>query len=188
MMWYREAHREWGEKPARPQAEPIRAYKFMRLNRPQTEEFGGHWSMTGSYGKTFYSPTMIATCGSGQSHPAPDVDCTCGIYSQKLDNVHSGHDFHNEGTLCQLDLSGRVLKATKGYKSQAATVYKIWPGREVLSDQDKYNIRRDLGVEVGDVPVLGSGGYNSYSDWRSLIDNDPELHSQHLKEITSKEH
>lgn len=184
MRTTRYANEQWGNKPIQKRAEPYTAYKYMQLNRPLTDEFGGHWSLTGSYGHSFFNPMMVAVCGNHRDHAAPDKNCSCGIYSQTLQNIHDGSDFHSEGSLCELSLPGRVLKGSRGYRSSHALITRIWPGVPDLTDEDVSKIQRDLNVDVSRIPDLGQNGHNyrSANDWNNLVRTDPYLISQLKKE------
>ncbi len=76
-----------------------------------------------------------ATCGicddeeSGESHSAPDPDCTCGFYSQNsLANLCRHLYFaHNPNVvLLMCSYTGRVIPGFRGWRAQTQHVLKVW--------------------------------------------------------------
>ncbi|QLY33836.1 hypothetical protein [Nocardia huaxiensis] len=57
-------------------------------------------------GYPIYPADAVAECGRGRSHPAPDLDCTCGFHaaSEPLEHMFGGALRHLE-----VALTGRVL-------------------------------------------------------------------------------
>lgn len=150
---------QWGDTPMEihEDSDPVRSYKFMTLHRPLTQEYGGHWRMTGAAGKSFYSPMMVAKCNNGMDHPAPNPDCSCGIYSGKKEDVAKGSfEYANpQHFMMELDNyapnpDAPLLQGTRGFRSSHANILQVHPHSSMqLSQQDKRDIEKDLGVPVG---------------------------------------
>lgn len=75
----------------------------------------------------------IAQCGRG--HQAPDVHCTCGIYSfTSWRELRAQYPVPSRRLIAVVALEGVTVQGTKGYRSQAGRVVDVWlrPGRQGL--------------------------------------------------------
>lgn len=75
----------------------------------------------------------IARCGRG--HRAPDLGCTCGIYSfTSWRELRAQYPVPSRRLIAVVALEGVTVEGTKGYRSQAGRVVDIWlrPGRQGL--------------------------------------------------------
>ena len=67
----------------------------------------------------------IARCG--RDHPAPAVDCSCGIYSfQNWRELRVQYPAPSTRLIAVVALEGITVEGRKGYRSQAARVTDIW--------------------------------------------------------------
>lgn len=192
---------QWGHDPIPTsthvhQKDPIRAYKFMQLNHPVCDDFGGHYSISGSYHGHFYGPDQVAFCPKLEEKkrdpdqfahvkdheiPGPPTTmpdgCTCGIYSQLLSHIRDKGDYDSLNSLAQLDLRGpsqnSVRYSKTGFRSSHVSVRKIWTNLPIDNDQLS-KAQNDLRIKIERVPF----GYS----WNELIDNHPELNAQVAKD------
>lgn len=75
----------------------------------------------------------VAQCGRG--HQAPDLHCTCGIYSfVSWRELRAQYPVPSRRLIAVVALEGVTVEGTKGYRSQAGRVVDIWlrPGRQGL--------------------------------------------------------
>lgn len=75
----------------------------------------------------------IARCGRG--HPAPALDCSCGIYSfVSWRELRAQYPAPSRRLVAVVALEGVTIEGTRGYRSQAGRVVDIWlrPGRRGL--------------------------------------------------------
>jgi hypothetical protein len=71
------------------------------------------------------SGTLEAACALS-SHTAPDFDCSCGIYALKR-RTDVSHSIYGRDVLGIVELFGRVVVATDGYRAQFARIHELWP-------------------------------------------------------------
>ena len=193
---------QWGHDPV-PQSDDenhIPSFKFMNLHEPVTDEFGGHYHLSGAWGVHFYGQDQAAVCDAQEQarkfpeqnenfkwHDIPGPNefepgsCNCGIHSQTLNNIHDANDFRMD-TLAQLNMHGNTDYTDAGYRTSHGRVSKIWTAMPLDNDQVK-RVERDLGAKVERVPqefINQNGGYygRHNADWTSFIDNTPELHNR----------
>lgn len=80
---------------------------------------------------------LKATCSKAHATPAPgsvaaaahDVPvkaCTCGVYAVKTLEHLRAQDYHNDGVLGLVQLWGRMLVGTKGYRAANAYPLKLY--------------------------------------------------------------
>lgn len=75
----------------------------------------------------------IAHCTRG--HQAPDLNCTCGIYSfTSWRELRSQYPVPSRRLIAVVALEGVTVQGTRGYRSQAGRVVDVWlrPGRQGL--------------------------------------------------------
>jgi len=184
---------EWGHDtvPIGETDDDIPSFKFMTLNKPVHDEFGGHHYMTGAWRVKFYGSDQAAVCQyqeekrkdpSNNQHvkwhdiPGPNEfepdSCNCGIHSQTLNNIHDSDNFRMD-TLVQLNMRGKTDYTDAGYRTSHGKVSKIWTAVP-LDDHELEKVKNDLGVQVERVPnefISNSGNPN----WPNFIDSKPEL-------------
>lgn len=200
---------EWGADvaPREYKADPIRAYKFMDLRHPVVPEFGGHFSLEGSYGNHSYGSDQVAACPNlHQWDQEPDLyrkhiedhedspfkdtrgipgppfssGCRCGIYSQHLSHIRDYNEYGGTNSFCQLDLSGNNRYSEAGWRSSHVRVMKLWTTLDLDNDH-LAKAQNDLGIVINRVPMeyrTNGGG----AHWAQVIDNTPEIQNDLIKE------
>ena len=77
---------------------------------------------------------MMGVCTTGRHEgPVPDSNCTCGVYATSDLSVVNDYLSDEAPVLGVVELGGRTIPATQGYRSQAARVAAILLIDEVLS-------------------------------------------------------
>lgn len=102
--------------------------------------------------------------------PVPAKDCSCGIYATTdLDviNRYLGRDAWHGSVLGVVELGGRLIPATQGYRAAYARVAAILLVDEALTEQ--HGFLRDLAAAY-QVPALVPHSAVA-EDYRSLIDS-----------------
>lgn len=70
---------------------------------------------------------MEAICNAGGSHPAPQNDCNCGMWSFKtLDGLVAATKSYQVKVLGQVSLWGRVIETENGFRAQYAYPKELW--------------------------------------------------------------
>lgn len=121
----------YGPLPVRHQSEPIRARKLAWIVRltdphlPERERWGFQGASVGNI--AFYRPESRSVCLlTGTHHDAPQPDCTCGFYAVK--RVTGDHRTAGFFVALDVDLYGRVIRHTAGWRAEKQRVIKVTIG------------------------------------------------------------
>jgi hypothetical protein len=120
---------------------------------------------------------LIAQCSRGGNHEegVPDPDCSCGIYATTSLDIVNEYLCDESPVLGVVELGGRTIPATSGYRAEAARVAAILVVDEIftLPHSELARIAKAYGVpalvphsvdpEVY-LPALQSGGLSEV-DW-----------------------
>ena len=70
---------------------------------------------------------MIARCAKGEQHPdgVPDAGCSCGLYAATDISVLSAYLSTQAPVVGVVELGGRTIPATQGYRAAAARVAAV---------------------------------------------------------------
>ena len=95
-------------------------------------------AMASPVGRWPHTGMLLASCQSGgKSHedePVPAVECTCGIYATTDLDVINSYLRKDAPVLGVVELGGRVIPATQGYRAAAARVAAILLIDEALTE------------------------------------------------------
>jgi hypothetical protein len=96
---------------------------------------------------------MIAECTQRKKHEngVPDPDCTCGIYAMTDLEVVNSYLRNEAPVLGIVELGGRTIPATQGYRAEAVRVAAL------LLIDEIFTLKHDVLAEIADqykVPVL----------------------------------
>ena len=189
MKTYSSTALKWGNDPVpnNPNKTP-QSWKFLNLHHPISEEYGGHYGLTGSYNGHFYGPDQVAICPDQEAlkkhlspgevytpdHQIPGAYgvCTCGIHSQTLQWLRDHQEF-NMNTLAQMEMPGVVRSSPSGYRHSHARVLKLYTALP-LDDQQLAKAQNDLRIPIERVPTEYITNHGS-PQWHDMIDNHPEL-------------
>jgi hypothetical protein len=84
------------------------------------------------------SRPLTARCGKGgkggHDDPVPGADCSCGIYATTDLDIINGHLSKRNPVAGIVELGGRVIPATQGYRAQMARVAVILLLDEALTE------------------------------------------------------
>lgn len=79
-------------------------------------------------GNLVYEPRKRHEAHCNSTHLAPDIDCSCGIYSFKTFDDLRRQGYINQDILGEVYLWGRVIECERGYKAQYAYPKKLYIG------------------------------------------------------------
>lgn len=65
---------------------------------------------------------LTAACNRDMGHPAPDPDCSCGVYALKPGVPLPLYALRGVTVAGTVELSGRVIEATRGYRAEHARI------------------------------------------------------------------
>ena len=99
--------------------------------------------------------------------PVPAKDCTCGIYATTDLDVINQYLSRTAPVLGVVELGGRLIPATQGYRAAYARVAVILLVDEAITEQ--HGFLRDIAAAY-QVPALIPTSCESAEDYRSLID------------------
>ena len=158
-----------GKVPDFPQTRlALRSWQFDRpamavrsLNAPQGRKASwiakamanpaGNWP----HGKPLEASCMLAARkpkdGEPEHGPVPAADCTCGIYATTDLDVINGYLTRGAPILGVVELGGRVIPATQGYRAAFARVAAILLVDEALTEP--HSVLREL-AEAYRVPAV----------------------------------
>lgn len=146
------AHGETGKAPDYPQTcLALRCWQFDRasmavrsLNAPARKAPWMAKAMASPAGIWPHDRPLAATCtvtGSkkkgkeGEDHgPVPGQECSCGIYATTGLDVIDGYLSHNATVLGIVELGGRVIPATQGYRAAYARLAAVLLIDEALTE------------------------------------------------------
>src|SRR4051812_41772599 len=105
----------------------------------------------GSMSGTVWQPgrAMHAKCKRGDRHPAPDEDCTCGIYSaDSLEHLmalgYAATALSTNVVIGSLSLWGTIIVADLGFRAEYAYPYKLYvpplDWRKAKPLEDSYHV------------------------------------------------
>lgn len=108
------------------------------------------WTMRGQYGHEWLLPTFTAVCPHSD-HDAPDWDCECGIYAEKVPTKRMDAPFldtrrrHAIRLYGLVALEGEVIEHEEGYRAQAATCLLLY-GQSTYQDLPEHWLGRGIPV------------------------------------------
>lgn len=84
---------------------------------------------------------LVASCNASGGHDTPQVNCSCGIYSVKtlegaIRYVSDGNWGSSDVAIGKIKVWGRVVQATKGYRSEFAYPIEVYLLRPTGKDND----------------------------------------------------
>lgn len=135
-----------GEVPAYPQTRlALRAWQFDRaamtvrsLNAPRGRQSWMAKAMASPAGSWPYGRPIAARCpltGDKQhDDPVPGRECSCGIYATTDLDIISSYPSKSAPVLGVVELGGRVIPATQGYRAAYARVAVILLIDEALTE------------------------------------------------------
>jgi hypothetical protein len=114
--------------------------------------------LRGSYGRPWTSPVLHAECERAR-HPAPQADCTCGIYAVRSLEMLPTQVVRNVlVTRGAVRLEGRVIEHERGWRGEYATMewLEVPAARPELGWTDglRDGVRRHLQRLYPEVPIL----------------------------------
>lgn len=117
--------------------EPIRAFRVWRVSGEGRSLRLRSWAKDTIWERR----TLQAYCAR---HPAPDLHCTCGIYAKKSFRT-SPYATKGPDLLGIVQLYGRVVLATEGYRAEFARIIELWPTHhqiEMVAElAERYGVR-----------------------------------------------
>ena len=117
-------------------------------------------AMASPAGNWPYGKPLEATCvlsarkpkdGEEPHGPVPATDCTCGVYATTDLEVINGYLGHYAPILGVVELGGRIIPATQGYRARGARVAAILLVDEALTEP--WHLLREL-AEAYRVPAV----------------------------------
>ena len=133
-----------GKAPDFPQTRlALRAWQFDRsrlvlrsLNAPGRKAAWLAKAMASPGGEWPYRRVLTAACRSGEKHddPVPGRECSCGIYATTDLDVISSYLSRAAPVLGVVEMGGRVIPATQGYRAAFARVAVILLIDEALTE------------------------------------------------------
>jgi hypothetical protein len=90
---------------------------------------GGEWRLQALGKLNPWEPkkALEARCEAGRSHPSPNKECSCGIWSfTSLDTLLSKVDNYEVKVLGQVSIWGRIVECEHGFRSQFAYPKELW--------------------------------------------------------------
>jgi hypothetical protein len=132
----------------------LRVWQFDRdrlilrsLNAPRGKPSGLAKAMASPAGNWPHERPLAATCLHGKKHdaPVPGKECTCGIYATTDLDVISGYLNRAAPVLGVVELGGRVIPATHGYRAAYARVAAVLLIDEQLTESHR-TLRRLAGA------------------------------------------
>jgi len=108
--------------PTRRDDMPILAWKLASV----WQHRNGGLAFTPWMQGTPYPVEADATCGRGHHHRAPDLHCACGFYALR-EPPRTWMTPRN--VMLQVELSGKIIVGTKGYRAQHSQVLAVYLGQ-----------------------------------------------------------
>jgi hypothetical protein len=95
-----------------------------------------------------FGPDLCVSC---PRHDAPDEGCTCGFYATKTLAVFQQGAFTKDCILGRVELAGKVIEYTAGYRAERARILELIPigGTEHAAIRLARRLRLPLDASVG---------------------------------------
>lgn len=128
--------------------EPMTAYRAFSLN---------HADLCSTAKSTVWEREMEAICGAGHHHPAPNSECSCGLWSLKrFKDVRKSFLPTHSHVYAKIEVYGRVFLGElhgygPGFKSEKARIVEIY-APEWVCDETRMALVDRYGVPVLDLP------------------------------------
>ena len=98
-----------------------------------------------------FGPELCVSC---PRHDVPDEGCTCGFYATKTLAVFLGSSLKGDRILGRVELAGKVIECTAGYRAERARIVELIPlrGTEPLAIRLARRLRLPLRASVPFTP------------------------------------
>jgi hypothetical protein len=98
-----------------------------------------------------FGPELCVNC---LRHDVPDEGCTCGFYATKTLAVFLGGSFRRDCILGRVELAGKVIECTAGYRAERARIVELIPlrGTEPVAIRVARRLRLPLRASIPFTP------------------------------------